>query len=123
MTMTLGHAIGEPGRTAGPRRRSRRRGRTGPRPPVPLRTLAAAVAPSDPGAVEESLRRVWISGFCAGAASVAPDRVKRCPSCGEPFVAGHLRAVYCGPRCRNTVMKRRYRARLRARGRDLRMAG
>ena len=60
------------------------------------------------------MRAAWLSGFRAGAAAVAPDRVRRCAACAEPFVAADRRERYCGPRCRNRVMKRRYRARLRA---------
>lgn len=107
----------EPSQAPGPRRRGRPPGRPGARArqSVLLSRLAGAVFETAEGAIEDALQRIWFSGFCAGVARAAPERVKRCANCGELFMAGNTRAIYCGPRCRNTVLKRRYRARLGAR--------
>jgi hypothetical protein len=75
---------------------------------------SAAHDPAPEGAPEGEERAAWLSGVWAGAAAVAPDRVRHCAACAERFLAVHRRAVYCGARCRNRVVKRRYRARLRA---------
>jgi hypothetical protein len=116
MTTSPANTVPAPGARTGARRgRPPDRPRAGPS--VLLRSLAAAAVDLAGGALDEALRRVWFSGFCAGAASAAPDPVRRCARCGEAFVAGHGRAIYCGARCRNTALKRRYRARLRARAR------
>ena len=102
-----------PTRTTGGRRgRGRRAGTSAP---VLLRHLAGTTDGDADGTLPDALRRVWFDGFCAGAASVASDRVRRCAECGEPFVAGDRREIYCSPRCRNTALKRRYRWRLHAR--------
>lgn len=99
-----------------------RTGKPGRRPAVPLRSLIGA-APVAHRAFDDALHRIWLDGFCAGVATLAPGRVKLCARCGEPFVAGSPRDVYCGARCRNTMVKRRYRALLRARQLDMRLAG
>lgn len=100
------------------RQAGRPRGSRRTLPSVLLRSLAEANAAGVCEVASDALERVWYSGFCAGAASVAPDRVRRCANCDESFVAGHRREIYCGARCRNAAVKRRYRARLRARARQ-----
>ena len=104
--------IAEPSRIMGQRRRGRRAATSASRL---LRHLAGTRAGDADDIWTDALRRVWFHGFCTGAASVAPDRVRRGAHCGEPFVAGDRRAIYCRARCRNTAVKRRYRARLRTR--------
>jgi hypothetical protein len=117
MTMTLPQTqtVAAPNEIAGTRRRGRPRGHARSRPSVLLQSLVEATDGIGDGAIDEALRRIWLSGFYVGAASAAPERIKRCARCEEPFVARDTREIYCGPRCRNTVLKRRYRARLRAR--------
>ncbi len=120
MSMTTTDALSDlpiagPGHITGKRRRGRRAETSASRL---LRQLAGTSGGGADGISTDALRRIWFDGFCAGAASVAPDRVRRCAGCGEPFVAGDRRALYCGVRCRNTAVKRRYRARLQARGSD-----
>lgn len=106
--------------TTAQRTRGRRRGA---HTPILLHSLAAANAAGVHEVVIDALERLWFSGFCAGAASVAPDRVRRCVHCNEPFVAGHGREIYCKARCRNTAVKRRYRARVQARASRQPLAG
>ena len=105
-------SIAGPSRITGQRRRGRRAATSVSRL---LRQLAGTRAGDADDIWTDALRRVWFHGFCTGAASVAPDRVRRCAHCGEPFVAGDRRAIYCGMRCRYTAVKRRYRARQRTR--------
>ena len=103
---------------AGQAERSRRAGGrsdgTRAQPSALLRSLAEARTAEANEVVADALERSWFSGFCAGAAAVAPARVRLCVSCNESFVARDTREIYCGPRCRNAMVKRRYRARLRA---------
>ena len=106
---------------AGRGERSRRAGGcsdgTRAQPSALLSSLAAANTAEAREVVADALERIWFSGFCAGAAAAAPARVRQCVRCDEPFVARDTREIYCGPRCRNAMVKRRYRARLRARAR------
>jgi hypothetical protein len=99
----------------GPRVRRASARPPGARRATPRHELVAAILAAG-SAPEGALRAAWLSGFWTGAATVAPDRVRRCAACAEPFVADHRREIYCGARCRNRVMQRRYRARVQARG-------
>ena len=117
MSITYINAISDlpyagPSHTTGERGRGCRAGTSAP---ILLRHLAGMSAGEADGTLADALRRVWFSEFCTGAASVAPDWMRGCAECREPFVAGDWREIFCGARCRNTAVKRRYRARLRVR--------
>src|SRR5262249_12488386 len=51
----------------------------------------------------------------AGLDLTGRGRAADCAACGRPGVGGAYQARYCSARCRNTAVKRAYRARLRRR--------
>jgi hypothetical protein len=68
------------------------------------------------------LTRAWRAKSLLGAFAAMAwldltgrGRIADCDECGRPYVSGAYQARYCSPRCRNTALKRAYRARLRRR--------
>lgn len=68
----------------------------------------------------DEFRQAWVATSLLGtlAAMAIFDltggkRVRRCETCGRPFVSGAPAARYCSPTCRHTAQKRVYRQRIR----------
>lgn len=102
-------------RTSTAPRKTKASKKPGRPPTVRLRSLTTTIEAVARDAFDDALHQIWFNGFCAGAASVAPGHEERCARCDEPFVGCAGSDTYYSSRCRYSMVKRRYRARLRLR--------
>ena len=81
-----------------------------------VRTVSPTIRPTPDGAPQQD----WVSTTLLGSFAMMAlldltesGNIVRCENCGKLFVSPAYQARYCSKRCRLTVQKRRYRAKLK----------